>query len=179
MGLDKNLVRLEAPNPDWPTMFLAEAEAIRERFGKLALSIEHVGSTSIPGIYAKPIIDIAVGVKKLKDFERVRAQFEVAPYSVKPDPSPGEQLIRKGEESNRLVLIHVMELNGKRYQDTILFRDYLRTHPNVAREYEKLKQSLAKRFANDRPSYTAAKNDFIQAILRQARGQSSARKSSR
>ena len=169
MGLDKNKVRLEAHNPEWAKMFEAEAKELRQLFGDLILEIEHVGSTSIPNICAKPIIDIQVSLRSLADFEQVRHLFEQAPYSVKPDPVPDEQLIRKGEETNRLFLIHVVENGSERYINTLLFRDYLLSHPETAKAYEALKIELATKYANDRPSYTAAKSDFIQDVIKQAK----------
>ena len=169
MGLDKNKVRLEVHNPEWTKMFEAEAEELRRIFGSLAINIDHVGSTSIPNICAKPIIDIQVSLQSLADFEQVRHLFERAPYSVKPDPVPDEQLIRKGEETNRLFLIHVVEKGSERYINTLLFRDYLLGHPETAKAYEALKIELATKYANDRPSYTAAKSDFIQDVIKLAK----------
>lgn len=169
MGLDKNKVRLEVHNPKWTKMFEIEAGELRRIFGSLAIDINHVGSTSIPDICAKPIIDIQVSLRSLADFEQVRHQFEQAPYSVKPDPVPDEQLVRKGEETNRLFLIHVVEKGSERYTNTLLFRDYLLSHPETAKAYEALKIELATKYANDRPSYTAAKSDFIQGVIKQAK----------
>ena len=154
MGLDKNKVVLEKHNPNWAKMFEAEKKELQKIFGDLALSIEHVGSTSIPGIMAKPLVDIQVGLHKLEDFEKVRAKFEKAPYSVKPDPSPDEQLVRKGPEEERIFLIHITSVDSDRFKNTLFFRDYMRSHPDEAKKY-----------ANDRPTYTASKNDYIQSIL--------------
>ncbi len=169
MGLDKNKVILEKHNDRWAEMFQAEAKELRKIFGDLALSIEHVGSTSIPGIMAKPLVDIQVGLRQLSDFEKVRAKFEKEPYSVKPDPSPDEQLVRKGPEESRFFLIHICAVDSDRFKNTLLFRDYMRTHPDKAREYEELKKTLAAKYPDNRPMYTASKNDFIQAVLKEAR----------
>lgn len=169
MGLDKNKVILEKHNDKWAEMFQAEAKELRKIFGDLALSIEHVGSTSIPGIMAKPLVDIQVGLRQLSDFEKVRAKFEKEPYSVKPDPSPDEQLVRKGPEESRFFLIHICAVDSDRFKNTILFRDYMRSHPDKAREYEELKKTLAAKYPDNRPMYTASKNDFIQAVLKEAR----------
>ena len=169
MGLDKNKVILEKHNDKWAEMFQAEAKELRKIFGDLALSIEHVGSTSIPGIMAKPLVDIQVGLRQLSDFEKVRAKFEKEPYSVKPDPSPDEQLVRKGPEESRFFLIHICAVDSDRFKNTLLFRDYILSHPDKAREYEELKKTLAAKYPDNRPMYTASKNDFIQAVLREAR----------
>ena len=169
MGLDKNKVILEKHNDKWAEMFQAEAKELRKIFGNLALSIEHVGSTSIPGIMAKPLVDIQVGLRQLSDFEKVRAKFEKEPYSVKPDPSPDEQLVRKGPEESRFFLIHICAVDSDRFKNTLLFRDYMRCHPDKAREYEELKKTLAAKYPDNRPMYTASKNDFIQAVLKEAR----------
>ena len=164
MGLKVGTVKLEKYNSDWAKMFEEEAKILDEIFGDKAIIIEHIGSTSIKGLSSKPIIDIAVGILDLEDFDELRYKFEEKPYQIKKDPTPGEELIIKriGEDITTY-LIHVMEVDSKRCRDTIMFRNYLRNHHDVMREYEKLKKELAIKYKDDRPKYTASKNDFIQS----------------
>lgn len=166
MGLKVGEVNLEKWNPKWQEDFEIEKQNLKSIFGGLALSIQHVGSTSVEGLSAKPIIDIAVGLNNLSEFELIREQFLRIPvYSIKEENTPGEILIRKGPEENRVAFIHVMEQDGKRMRQTIRFRDILSNNLKIRCEYEALKVALAKKFPHDRKSYTAAKNDFIQDVL--------------
>lgn len=166
MGLSYGEVRLEDYTDDWRVMFEEEAERLRRIFGFKALAIEHVGSTSVSGLVAKPIIDIAVALKSLDDFENFRRTFiEDLNYSVKEDPVPGEQLVRREHDNEVTHFIHVMELDSERYQNTIIFRDALRADDNLRDEYAKLKRKLAEEFVDDRKSYTASKHDFITSVI--------------
>ncbi len=165
MGLKVGTVKIEKYNPNWKNMFNEEKEILNKLFGDLAIKIEHIGSTSIENLSAKPIIDILVSVKSLDDFEKVRSYFEKEPYSIKNDSVCDEILIRKGNEDNRTHFIHIMEINSKRYQETIIFRDYIRSHIKALKEYENLKKTLAKKYENDRKMYTSSKNEFIKNII--------------
>lgn len=169
MGLKVGTVRLEDYNPEWKNSFELEKIVLSNIFKDIALSIEHVGSTSIEGLSAKPIIDMLVIIKTFSDFENVRYYFEKEPYSIKLDSPEDEILIRKGDETNRTHFIHVVELGSDRQINTLLFRDYLRENKDAVLEYENLKKELAIKYANDRKMYTASKNDFIQGILKKAK----------
>ena len=169
MVLKVGTVRLEDYNPEWKNSFELEKIVLSNIFKDIALSIEHVGSTSIEGLSAKPIIDMLVIIKTFSDFENVRYYFEKEPYSIKLDSPEDEILIRKGDETNRTHFIHVVELGSDRQINTLLFRDYLRENKDAVLEYENLKKELAIKYADDRKMYTASKNDFIQEILKKAK----------
>lgn len=170
MGLKMGTVRLEKYNSDWKKEFENEKNNLKEIFQKIAIDIQHIGSTSIENISAKPIIDIAVGVKKLSDFEKVKNCFiNNKEYSLREENTAGEILIRKGPEESITHLIHVMECDSDRYKNTIIFRDYLRNNLEDKIEYEKLKEELAKKYKDDRKMYTASKHEFIQKILEKAK----------
>ncbi len=171
MGLKVGEVKLEKYNSEWVNKFDEEKENLQKLFGNLALTIEHVGSTSVPKLSAKPIIDIAVGVKSLKDFEIVKPLFLEFPYSVKEDSADGEILVRKGSEDNRTHFIHVMEIDSERYKETIIFRDYLRTREDALKDYENLKKDLAIKYKDNRKLYTASKNEFIREIIERAKNE--------
>ncbi len=168
MGLKVGTVKLEKYDFNWANEFNEEKEILFKIFGDIAIKIEHIGSTSIEGLSAKPIIDIAIAVNKLEDFEKVKSYFEKEPYSIKENSVNDEILVRKGSEDNRTHFIHIMELNSKRYQDTIIFRDYLKYNIDTLKAYEKLKKDLANKYSNNRKMYTASKNDFIQKVIETA-----------
>ncbi len=168
MGLKVGEVRLEKYNPEWEIDFLQEKSQLAEIFGDIAITIEHVGSTSIPEIIAKPIIDIAVGVEALSDFEQIRPVFtKYSEYSIKENSDPGEILVRKGSEDNRTHFIHVMEIDGERYRKTLVIRDILRNNASLRTAYAQLKQDLAKQFPHNRKAYTAGKAEFLNQIFQQ------------
>ena len=171
MGLKIGTVRLEKHNSVWKIEFEREKEKLREIFNDYAISIEHVGSTSVPKISAKPIIDIAVGVNNLKNVSVIKEMFSNhSDYSLKENSEDGEILVVKRlREDYTTHLIHIMELNSDRYKDTILFRDYLINFSKERNEYEKLKTELASKYSDDRKSYTRSKNKFISEVLNKAR----------
>lgn len=171
MGLKIGTVKLEDYNKEWEGEFLKEKEELEKIFNDIAITIEHIGSTSIEGLSAKPIIDIAIGINDLKDFNKIRDKFKI-PYYVKENPTEGEELVVKRiNEDITTHLVHVMNLSSDRYKNTIIFRDYLRNNEELVKNYEKLKRELATKYKNDRPKYTASKNDFINEILREAKNE--------
>lgn len=169
MGLKVGTVYLEYYNENWKNMFEEEKNNLENIFKDIAIKVEHVGSTSIEGLSAKPIIDIMVVINKFEDFESVRRVFLEEPYSIKLDSDSDEILVRKGPEDNRTHFIHVVEDGSTRCVNTLLFRDYLRNHEDVKKEYEDLKIMLAEKYENNRKMYTASKNEFIQNVLKLAR----------
>lgn len=169
MGLKVGLVKLEEYTSEWKILFEKEKENLEKIFGNIAIKIEHVGSTSIEGLAAKPIIDIMVCIEKFSDFEKIREYFDKEPYSIKNDSPEDEILVRKGPEENRTHFIHIVENNSIRALNTIIFRDYLRNNKDALNEYEKLKKDLAEKYSNDRKSYTTSKSEFIQNIINKAK----------
>lgn len=166
MGLKVGEVKLEKWTPRWRCDFEMEKQNLLDIFGSLALDIQHIGSTSVEHLDAKPIIDIAVGLENLADFEKVRETFaRLSQYSVKVDNEPGEILIRKGPECNRTHFIHVMQNDSQRMKESLKFRDILRNNHNILQEYVTLKHELARKFLHDRKAYTANKAAFIKKVL--------------
>ena len=165
MGLRVGMVRLEEYSPKWVKEFLAEKTELGSIFGESIKTVEHIGSTSVPGLKAKPIIDIAVGVERLQDFD-ASVVLDFAGYSIKQDPDPDEILIRKGEEGVHTdFLIHVMEVSGKRYKETLKFRGLLCENPKLRDGYQRLKEELAEKYPCDRKEYSAHKDKFIKKSL--------------
>lgn len=147
-------------------MFAQELDELWEYFGDTAIRISHIGSTAIDGIEAKPIIDIAVAVNELSDFDQVSRKFTSDPnYSIKEDFANDEILIRKGGKLNRQFYIHVLDIDSKRYKDTIFFRDTLLHNEQIRNNYRDLKHILAKKYAHNRKKYSSSKKEFIESAI--------------
>lgn len=169
IGLKRGEVKLLPYNPKWKESFEKEKRRLQKALGDLVLSIEHVGSTAIPGASAKPIIDIAVVVKSIKSPDKLIKLLEGLGYEYKRDDDvPGRLFFTKGPENKRTHYIHVVKLKGRQWENLILFRDYLLNHKQAGLDYNELKNKLAKSYTLDRKSYTGGKNEFIKAIIKKA-----------
>jgi GrpB-like predicted nucleotidyltransferase (UPF0157 family) len=158
-------------NPRWPKRYAREAERLRLIFGPVLVSIEHIGSTSVPGLAAKPIIDILVTATSLGEVERLTTAMERAGYAAKGEQGiPGRRYFRKGSNLRHTHHVHVYRHGDPRYQSEILFRDFLRSHRDRARAYQALKVELAARHRTDPAAYTEGKTDFIKRALAEAAG---------
>lgn len=152
----------------WPEEFRRIAAPIRTALGDVALRIDHVGSTSVPGLDAKPILDLQVSVERLEPMERYRPALEKLGYRWQDDnPDVSKRFFRQRVDG-RGVHIHVREAGTFDEQLNLLFRDYLRTHAEDARTYARNKWGLAEKFRNDRTGYVAAKDPTVWEILRSA-----------
>lgn len=165
-----NTLEVVPYDPQWPAAFEAEAMRLRTALGPLAFRIDHNGSTSIPGLSAKPIIDIQVSVAALQPIpvygERLRSVGYV--HVDHPDDSFCPFFHRPAEWPHGHH-VHVVQAGGAEERRTLAFRDYLRGHHAAAREYERLKQELARQLAptdrESRDAYARAKTDFIERIV--------------
>ena len=160
-------------NSAWPMMFEQEREAVWRALGTLVLEVEHIGSTAIPGLPAKPIIDLLVGIRSLEEARShaVKPLVQLG-YVYIPEYEPwlpDELFFRKGVPGPWTHHVHVMEPGNPRWQDHLRFRDYLRTHPTTAAAYSDLKKSLAHQFGEDIGAYRDAKDDFVREVLTRAR----------
>lgn len=167
LGVGNKSVRLAEPNQSWHEAYLLEEAAIRSALGDLAVDVQHFGSTSIPEIKAKPIIDIAVGVRRFEDgIACIEPMASIGYVYAGSNIVPNDHIFGHDIEGDtRTHLVHVVEYGGINWRQFILFRDRMRKRPDLAHAYEALKVELAAKYANDRASYTAAKKDFIQKIL--------------
>ena len=169
LGLHKDKVSLVPHSSNWHTEFEQEKEKLQTILGNIALAIEHIGSTSISGLSAKPILDIAVAVENIEALKSVIPILTEAGYDILDSiETKGEVLARKGTPDNRTHYIHVEILVDTYWNNHIMFRDFLLKHQEYVEAYEKLKKDLATQFSDDRKKYTAAKNDFIQNVLKLA-----------
>jgi len=154
-------------NPAWPDLFEREASAIRAALGQAVVEIEHIGSTSVPGLAAKPIIDLLVMVESFAPLPTYAAQLAPLGYTHQPHVNDLERLFFwKG--TPRAYHLHLVEYATWECQRHLLFRDYLRAHPPVAAQYEALKRELAERYKHDRLAYTDSKAVFICAVVDRA-----------
>ncbi len=172
-------VAISPYDPIWPRLFREEADRLRALFpGAFIRRIEHFGSTAVPGLSAKPIIDLLIEVSSLYETRRVLAPIlESQGYDYFWRPTAGSDtppfyawFIRRDPRSLvRTHHLHMVEQHFSEHWDRLLFRDYLIAHPDVAREYEQLKYRLAALHPNDRVVYTREKGVFINAVTERAR----------
>ncbi|KQV63955.1 GrpB family protein [Rhizobium sp. Root1220] len=167
LGLKNNAVSLAEPNPLWQEAYTREAKAIRQALGDKAIDIQHVGSTAIPGIKAKPIIDILVGIERFDDGPECISVMEEIGYDYAgSDIVPDDHIFGRGiEGESRTHLVHIVEHLGHNWNRMIAFRDVLRGDAELAGAYEQLKVELAGEHAESRATYTGAKKDFIGKVL--------------
>lgn len=169
------MLTIEAYDPAWPRMYVAEANRLRDAFGVDALRIEHVGSTSVPGLSAKAVIDIQVSVRTLDPVGRYTALMEslgylhvpqgdftlVYPFYCRPAVWPSTHHV------------HLCVAGGEPEAQHLAFRDGLRREPALAAEYVVLKRRLAALHHGDtlesREAYSIAKSDFVEMVLARAR----------
>lgn len=171
IGLKRGTVKLLPHNPRWSNAFEKEKKILLKTLNGLVVDIQHIGSTSVPGIPAKPIIDVSIGIKSMKNSRDFIKIFKNLSYEYRPDfGGPNIQLLFvKGPEEKRTHYIHLMRYNGSLWKSDLSFRDYLRTNKKRAEEYTKLKKELTGKFTNDRATYTARKADFIHETIRMAK----------
>lgn len=158
-------------DPEWPKIYEKEKQEILKVIGHMVRSIEHVGSTSIPGLGAKPIIDIIAGVgdEKAAD-ECVRILADIGYDDVTPQPETHDWYYCLGKRLGNIYChLHLVKDRSSFWENHILFRDYLRGEPDVAREYYELKKSLAEKFRCERLKYNLAKTEFITSVVNRVR----------
>ena len=166
VGLERGTVELELYRPEWRQEYEAEVERLRSVLGNDSLDFEHVGSTAIPGIAAKPVIDMLAVVEDAAHAARLLPVLERHGYEYRPnDGVPDRAFLAKGPRTNRTHYLSLTEVGNACYRESVGFRDYLRDHPTVAAEYDRLKRELAEEYGEDRPTYTAKKEPFVLRVL--------------
>lgn len=157
-------------NPEWQNLFVIEAKAIAEILESNLVEIYHIGSTSIPGIYAKPIIDLLVAVKEIDKVDRHNTAMGNLGYEVMGEFGMSDRrFFRKDNfEGKRTHHVHIFPANSPQILRHLTFRDYLIAHPLLAQKYSDLKRQLAQQYPNDIDSYMDGKDEFIKEIDRQA-----------
>lgn len=174
LGLQRGRVILREYNPEWKELFKEEKHQLEEILGSKIIIIEHIGSTAIPGIKAKPILDIMLAIEYLDNWQQIQKPLTQLGYEFRKDFRKEQQhiLFVKGSEESRTHYLKITELNSKFWIDNVLFRDFLTQNTKYRDQYQKLKERLSKQYQDNRELYTRDKEEFILKVLRQARSES-------
>lgn len=160
-------------NSKWPELYQLENQCITEVVNrKQIISIAHIGSTAVPGLYAKPTIDILMQVQDQTNLDSIKLQLKKIGYKFipKPENPPPHMMFAKGySQKGRSGQTYHIHIRYKGDWDEIVFRDYLISNPDAALAYADLKRLLADKYVNDREKYTESKTEFISRIVRVAR----------
>jgi GrpB-like predicted nucleotidyltransferase (UPF0157 family) len=169
-------VRIVPYDPAWRDTFVTERRLLQDALGdRVVGGIHHVGSTAVPGLAAKPTIDILVGVSGLEAGIACFAALESLGYLYAPYRVAEMHWFCKPHPSRRTHHLHLVPVDTRRFGDELAFRDHLIAHPEDLAAYAALKRQLAKQFRYDRTAYTEAKSDFIQQCLRSYRRRAASR----
>lgn len=152
-------------DPQWPALFSELGTALRRALGETARRIDHIGSTSIPGCDAKPIIDVQISVAELEPVDRYRAAIEGLGFVFRHDNPDLTKRYFREIPGKRRTHIHVRQSGSWSEQFALLFRDYLRSHPEDVQKYVQVKYDLARNFRHDRPAYVDGKGPVIWEIM--------------
>lgn len=170
IGLPRGTVKLSPYSDEWRLLYQNEKEELIQCIGEYIIDIQHVGSTSIPNLDSKPIIDIVIGIKKLNDGFLCIEPLKKLGYKYKGTMGESKRFFfAKGDEENRTHHVHIVEYGDRNWDNLTLFRDYLIKHLEVKNQYRALKKSLAQVYANDRDTYTSKKVDFILSVIKKAK----------
>ncbi len=163
----KRSVTVVPYNAEWKRRYQEETDRLSAALQSHIIAMHHIGSTAIPGILAKPIIDILVEVYQIEVIDTLTEQMEAHGYRAHGEHGiAGRRFFSRDTAAVRTHHIHVFQSGHPDIARLIGFRDYIRSHPDAAQRYSHLKQQLARQFANDSECYTEAKTDFIRSIER-------------
>ena len=170
MSADSDPVEVVAYDENWVELFAAAGADLRLALAPFVVEIEHIGSTAVPGLVAKPVIDIQVGVRTLDDSADIVLAVESLGYEYVPefeDELPDRRYFRRWVDGHRSHQIHLVQRSNTDWWDRhVWFRDWLRNHDDDRDRYAELKVNLAATHRNDRREYTDAKSHFVRAICR-------------
>lgn len=169
LGLEPGRVRVTDYDPRWVALFTAERRRLLAACGSLACVIEHVGGTAVPGMCAKPVLDIAAGRPADQPHDAYVGALTQAGYECRGERGvPGRLFFRRGRPV--AYHLHLVECGGPLWRDLLAFRDHLIASPEDARQFADVKRRLAERCSRDRDAYVEAKAAYVQRILAAARG---------
>lgn len=179
IGLKRGTVELVEYNPKWSSLFEQEKKLLLDTFGERILAVAHIGSTAIPDLPAKPIIDMNVAVKSLDDIDDFISKLQELGYEyISERRYADRQFFPKGPSEFRTHHLNLVELDSQTaWVNQLLFRDYLRSHKKDRDAYADLKRKLADKFADNREEYTERKSKFVLEIIDKAQKQSHENKS--
>lgn len=170
MALKRGIVELEDFSLEWAKDYKKEEELLKSALTDRIKEIHHVGSTSIKGLKAKPVIDILIVLNSLDKINEVEEILREYDYNNRGQQGVSDRyFFAKGPEDARTHYIHFVEPNSNTYYNLVLFKRYLLDHPEYIDKYCELKQRLAEEYADDRKMYTASKSEFITSVIKLAR----------
>lgn len=170
MALKRGIVELADFDNNWAIEFEKEKKLLEEVLGDKAKEIHHVGSTSIPGLKAKPVIDILVAIDDLNKIEEVENLLKDYDYSNRGHQGVDDRyFFAKGPEDSRTHYIHFVEKNSITYYNLVYFKKYLIEHPEYIKKYCDIKEDLALKYPEERSKYTAGKSEFITSVVKLAK----------
>lgn len=171
LGLKRSTVALLPHQPEWDESAAEAIAALKGVLGDAAVDIQHVGSTAIPAIRAKPIVDLMVALRALADVEPYVDALAEKGFLDRGEDHPGQRLfvIAGKDADTRTHHIHVVEAGSEACQNYLAFRDYLNAFPEKAKRYEACKEALAAEYPLDRGRYTAGKEAVIGELMAEAR----------
>ena len=170
MALKRGIVELEDYNSNWEKEYLEEEQLLKKVLGSKRIEIHHIGSTSIPNLKAKPVIDILLVIENLDKINEIEELLKPYDYENRgPQGVDDRFFFAKGPEDARTHYIHFTTPNSNTYYNQLYFKKYLLDHPEYIKKYCDLKQELASKYANERKLYTQGKNDFIKNVINLAK----------
>ena len=169
MPLMRNITVVDY-NPQWPLEFSEEAGQIRSALADVVVALHHIGSTSVPQLAAKPVIDMLLLVRDLDELDRCnRAMIDLG-YQPKGELGiAGRRFFSKGTDDQRTHHVHAFEPGNSAASDHLAFRNYLRAKPQLAQQYGRLKAKLAEEHSDDIEAYMVGKDPLIRELLQDAR----------
>ncbi len=170
IGLKSGKVQVVPHQLEWQSLYETEKIIILQAIGDLVIDIQHVGSTSVPGLDAKPIIDVAIAVEHVLIIPQCVARLCDYGYIDEGDAGSdgGYFLVKECAPQIRTYHLHIVDKHDPQWHNYLLFRDVLTADEQVRKRYKNLKKTLEQKYYNDRQSYTAAKSDFIKGIIRES-----------
>jgi GrpB-like predicted nucleotidyltransferase (UPF0157 family) len=168
LGLKHNQNLLVDYDPEWPSLFEAERERLQTVLLSIPRGIEHYGSTAVPGLRAKPILDILVGILALDDWVRCKQPLESLGYDYAEHAGvPGHHIFGRGRDlSERTHLVHIVEFGGRSWRSNLAFRDALRTNQTLREEYLIVKQMASNLAPEGRARYNELKQPFFDKVIK-------------
>ena len=169
LGLKRGTVRIDDYNPEWKEEFLRQKDILEKTLKDYDVVIEHIGSTSIVGCSAKPIIDIAIGVPSLEYGKQLIPLLQNIGWTYDGKADYGVRwFLKKCDGDIRTHFIHIEDRYSRIWQKHIVFRDYLNLHPEKVKEYSDIKKRIEKEFADNRQGYANIKDPFIEETIKLA-----------
>lgn len=151
-------------DPLWSLRYQAAARGLRGALGAVAVRVDHIGSTAVPGLAAKPVIDVQVSVSELRPSDRYATPIERLGYVHRPHPDVVDREFFR-PPGPRTVHVHVVAAESRAEREHLVVRDFLRIHPEAATAYAALKRRLAAQFSEARQDYQSGKDDFLKGLL--------------